>query len=309
MSGLNPNLGEIGPWYYGYGGLRVLSELRLPEWGTFQVPAWEGEPDARIVLGAEDFTGTTPRITPTEYCFRVAGVGAFQIRDGREVIVTPEKGTPVRKLRPFVIGSGWGTLCYQRGILIIHASAVRVGDSAMLFCARSGGGKSTLAAQLGARGYPLVSDDLCRITIPSGAAPIAYPAAPRLKLWTDALNKLGLDSGAMEADHARPGKFHFPGAAPAETEALPIGGIYLLEWGEQGIRRVAGLAAFRRFLSAGTWRPKLLESMGLVSGHAQRCMEVAQRVPMWEFSRPQDLPMAGDAVAFLERQWGNAGVS
>ena len=302
-----------GEWIYQYGGLRVVSELHLPEWEPFVVAPWPGVaaalPDVRIVFGQLDHAGPEPLISQTEYAFRVPGVGAFQIRNGCEIVVSPEDSVRKRKLRPWVLGSGWGALCYQRGGLVAHASAVQVGEAAVLFCARSGGGKSTLAAKLGTRGYALVSDDLCRIEIPAQGAPTVYPAAPRLKLWQDALSNLGLNTERMEPDHLREGKFHLSAVACGLVNRLPLGAIYLLEWGEPGIRRLSGLTAFRHFLAAGTWRPKLLEAMGLISGHAQRCMDVVQRVPVWEFKRPRDLPATEESVTRLTGHWEASGVS
>lgn len=305
----------MATWGYIYSGLKILSELRMPEWETFHVPEMaegrEWEPDVRITLSGLHAGGPEPLITPAEHSFRVPGVGGFQIREGREIVVTPEPGVRKRQLRPWVMGSGWGTICYQRGILIVHASAVEVSGSAMLFCARSGGGKSTLAAQLGASGFPLVSDDLCRIDLSAQGPPVVFPAAPRLKLWTDALGKLGLSQESMEPDHLREGKFHLSRAGQGVAGALPVGGIYLLEWGEPAIRQIFGLAAFRRFLAAGTWRPRLVESMGLTSRYAQQCMDLVQRVPVREFCRPRDLSGAPAALARLTQHWSapvNAGV-
>jgi len=297
----------MGQWRYFYGGLKVLSELRLPEWEPFQVPEGTADagwaPELRIRLGDAHAGGSEPIITPNEYSFRVPGVGGFQIREGREILVAPEPDVRRRQLRPWILGSGWGAACYQRGLLIVHASAVAVEGSAMLFCARSGGGKSTLAAQLGASGFSLISDDLCRIDLRPQGPPMVFPAAPRLKLWNDALGKLGLSGESMEPDHLRDGKFHLPRAGQGSTEALPVGGIYLLEWGEPAIRPIFGLAAFRRFLAAGTWRPRLVESMGRTSGYAQQCMDLVQRVPVREFCRARDLVGAPAALARLTQHW------
>jgi hypothetical protein len=58
------------------------------------------------------------------------------------------------------------------------------------FLGDSGAGKSTLAACLQARGYPIVSDDICVLQEDAGAMRVV-PVAGWLKLWRASLNHLG----------------------------------------------------------------------------------------------------------------------
>lgn len=52
-----------------------------------------------------------------------------------------------------------------RGALLLHASAVQVGDRAVAFVGAAGMGKSTLAALFVTHGHRLVSDDLLRVDL------------------------------------------------------------------------------------------------------------------------------------------------
>ena len=63
-------------------------------------------------------------------------------------------------VRLFLLGSVWGALALQRGLLPLHASAVGRGRTVHAFTGPPGAGKSTLAAALAARGYPLFTDDM-----------------------------------------------------------------------------------------------------------------------------------------------------
>ena len=160
-----------------------------------------------------------------------------------------------------------------------------------------------MAAQLIARGYPLISDDLCHLDIPAQGAPVVYPAAPRLKLWSDALGELGWSTGHLEPDQSRAGKFHVVRAASSQARPTPVHAIYLLEWGEFSIRPLSGLNALRRFLSAAIYRPKLLGSMGQVSSYSNQSMTVLQRVPVWELYRPRELATIGTTADRLAVHW------
>ena len=56
----------------------------------------------------------------------------------------------------------------------------------------SGTGKSSLAAVLVRRGYPLLADDVSVIGFQDNE-PVVYPGIPHLKLWYDVMKKLGED--------------------------------------------------------------------------------------------------------------------
>jgi len=89
-------------------------------------------------------------------------------------------------------GSVFGILLHQREEIVLHASAVRVNGRAILFCGASGAGKSTLAAVLAQRGLPLITDDVCAITLSPAGAPMVHSDGLHLKLWAQAIERLDL---------------------------------------------------------------------------------------------------------------------
>lgn len=95
----------------------------------------------------------------------------------------------------------------RSGHLVLHASAVhipRVGSVA--FVGPTGCGKSTLAAALGLRGCPVVTDDCLVVDgLQKGEnTSMAVPGYPGLRLWRDAARGLGLerDAGASVAHYS-----------------------------------------------------------------------------------------------------------
>lgn len=246
-----------------------------------------------------------PSSAPTSFAFtRLKWVTIGCVRAVRSSCRLP----PARvgaEVRLFLLGSAWGALCYQRDMLVLHASAVRVENEAVAFCAHQGMGKSTMAAWLTARGYALVSDDLTRFDIPAQGQPTIYPSAPRLKLWRDALSALEWSSAELERDHFRADKFHLPLAEDGRQQPLPLRAIYLLEWGECNIIRLSGGTAVRRFVSAATYRGALLEPMGKMGAYWQQCLEMVRRVPVWELQRPRDLAAMEQTVRRLQAHWTN----
>ena len=301
-------------WHYTHFGLRIASELELPEWSESEHLSGWGSPDVVIRVKpfaqteSGDLTQQPSLMTPDEYKFHIPDLGHFHVHDGREIDVKPLPGTPPERLRPWLVGSVWGALCYQREMFIVHASAVRIGDEAVIFCGRAGQGKSTLAAQLCARGYALVGDDLCRLELPPQGSPVVHPSAPRMKLWSDALGELGWSSRDLAPDHLRQGKFHLSLPASGLTHPLPVRAAYLLSWGVFGARELHGRAALHGFLSGATWRMKLLESMGQLGPQTRRYTEFLRRVPLVALTRPRDLMSSSETLDFLAGQWSRAAV-
>jgi hypothetical protein len=288
-------------WRYCYAGLNVSSEIYLPEWEIFETDAADDSPDVRIVLEDAPVESFTPHIGADSYCFQVEAVGAYRIQHGAAIQVAVQPQAGMREVRLFLLGTAWGVLCYQRGILALHASVVEVAGESIAFCGVSGAGKSTMAAWLMDQGYPLIADDLCRFDI-SGARPGVYPAAPRLKLWRDALNHFNRDTDDLERDHFRMDKFHLPvtnehtGQSVARQESpIPLRAVYLLRWGEPEIVRLNGLNALYALVQAATYRGELLEPMGLTAAHWHRCARVARAAPILRLTRPQDWSTAAEA--------------
>jgi hypothetical protein len=293
---------------YTYAGLHIHSTLEIPEWAGFERAVDSGEADVHIRLengskGWETPAPDAPVVCADEYRFSVPEVGAYRVLNGCEIRIAPDPAAGWREVRLFLLGRAWSALCYQRDLLVLHASAVRVDDGAVAFCAHSQMGKSTLAAYLTEAGYALVSDDLTRIDIPAQGAPLIYPSAPRLKLWQDALDALDWRSDSMVRDHYRFEKFHLPVNSDSFNQPLPLWAIYVLDWGELSITQLIGQAALQGLVRAATYRGPLLEPMGKMGWYYRQCLELIQRIPIWQFQRPRDLARMDQAVCYLREHW------
>jgi len=316
---MKQRLRSMKRYYYDYSGLHILSEIEIPDWLPFRSDVAPNFPDVVISLNVD---AATPRpesesrtvIDAQIYRFHVPGTGSYLVDHGREIVITPAPGAKARELRLFLLGSAWGALCYQRGLLALHSSVVQADNRAVAFCGGSGAGKSSVAAWLIARGHRFVGDDLCLFSVAGGQARV-YPSAPRLKLWRQALGALGLSGKALKRDHFRMDKFHLPCSGDSGNASLrqPPGAMYgrtlrafyLLEWGEPGLKRLTGANALRRLIASATYRGDLLEPMGQVAAHWERCAEIARRAPVWEFSRPRDWPAMDAAMRLLQTHWRN----
>ncbi|WP_042699096.1 hypothetical protein [Azospirillum sp. B506] len=252
-------------------GLRVTSDLPLPE-----LPPWTGDDrsaDLDIRLGEvpdtlDDGAVIHPlvQVAPDGRCrFALAAVGAYLVSsDGREVIVSPAPGAEDAEIRLFLFGTVFAMVCHRRGLLPLHACCVRVGDKAVAFAGDSGVGKSTLAATLWTRGYPLLADDVTVVDMNAPGGPRVLPAFPRVKLWRDSLERLGLPVDGLGAVRASLDKYHLPVEEGFCATSLPLAGLVQLEKSRQlpaGIRLLPGTQGLAR-LKMVLYRPRLMLRLG-----------------------------------------------
>jgi hypothetical protein len=112
----------------------------------------------------------------------IKGVVDFEVIEGRVIRVWPAAQAAPKDVEIFLFGLAWATLCHQRGLLPLHASAITTKRGVTAFAGRSGAGKSTTAALMGSLGYKLVTDDMLPISFNQQKVPGAWPYLRRLKL-------------------------------------------------------------------------------------------------------------------------------
>ncbi|MDX8394562.1 MAG: hypothetical protein R8K21_08285, partial [Mariprofundales bacterium] len=83
----------------------------------------------------------------------VPDIARFLISNGNSITVESAKNSDPQSIRLFLLGSCLGAILHQRGMLILHANAIRFDDGCVLFAGTSGQGKSTLAAAFHHRGH------------------------------------------------------------------------------------------------------------------------------------------------------------
>ena len=109
--------------------------------------------------------------------------GRYAVRGGCEIFYDPAEGASARNVRLYLLGSAFGALLHQRGILPLHANAVALDGQVHAFLGHPGAGKATLAAAFHDRGYRLLSDDVCAVRLDAQDRPWVEPGMPRLRLW------------------------------------------------------------------------------------------------------------------------------
>lgn len=285
-------------------GLRINSELYLPE----LIPS-EGKADVTIRLGNLD--PPLLKATSTEcYCHTTAEEaylfweegGTVLVRGGREIIVAPIPGVEEQVLRLYLLGAAFGILLHQRGLMVLHASAVAVNGSAIAFIGDSGWGKSTTAGALYARGHSVMTDDVTALDLNSTSSPTVLPGFPQLKLWPEAAETLGNAPETSHQLHPELEKRAHITDRFSHTP-LPLKCIYVLDDGPvleiKPLQGQEALAALMRNWYCARFGPQLLQATGVLS-HFLKCTDLVNRVTVCCLKRQNSLSALSDIAQLVE---------
>lgn len=230
--------------------------------------------------------------TPSQYLLRIPGVANYHVSEGKEITIAPEENARPLDVRAYLLGTVFVALCHQRGLLPLHASAVRASNGVVAFLASSGGGKSSLVAHLAARGFPVVADDICLVDAPAGSPPMVTPAAPWLKLWRASLEHLGRPAEGLDQVFSEDDKYRLP--VQGEEERSPIDRLVFLERGaaagegetaEAEIVEIPRLHAVPMLMNL-THQAYLLEATGQRNESFLRCGRVLSQARAYRLVRP-----------------------
>ena len=283
----------VGAVIYEAYGLRIASELPLPE-----LNAGSGEPDVHLVRGdVEDELCSDElavRVDGEDLRLLWRGVARVAVRGGRSVVVDAN-GADDGQLRRLLLGPALAALLVQRGVTVLHASAVSIGGRAVAFAGDSGAGKSTTAAALHLRGHPAVADDVLAATSLEDG-PLALPGFPHLKIDVDAA--AGLGAGALQPMHDGFRKGMLPTGAHFAADPLPLACIYVLAEGDEPavepLRPHESVIELVRH-SWGVRTFALPEATQL-----ERCTTLARGVPVRRLRRPRSLEALSGLAALVE---------
>lgn len=241
-----------------------------------------------------------------EFLLIVEGVGRYYVTHGNAIVVAPEKGSDDAEIMLYLMGSAMGALLFQRKILPLHGSAVKVGDHGVIFLGDSGIGKSTLAGALQKQGYPLLADDICAITISENGEALIIPGFPRLKLWADTLTQLaeerqGLSRVFKDIEFE---KYFYP-AQNVAAEPVAVGSIFNLQSHAQDEFEIVSLTGAEKIdpLFDNTFRPEFLEGFGSLKEHFKQCAAVAAQSRIQRLTRPKKGFLLKELIVQIVRYW------
>lgn len=202
-------------------GLKPLYSVANPD-VVFHSDHWPTDLDAEKLKAAEP-TYTSPYCDsagePFSRMWRCpeSGVHYFRFGEGLAFAVDSTGKTiwarwresfPFEGTSAFLLGQILAFVLRLRGYVCLHASAVAIEGAAVLFGGAPGMGKSSTAAALSERGYPVLTDDVAAIRPEPEGRFTVMPGVPRMCLRPDSVEFL-YGSGSAEK---------FPRLFPAEEK-------------------------------------------------------------------------------------------
>jgi hypothetical protein len=267
-------------------GLPILSGLPLPELWPRDM---RGAAEVRIRAGevASELSGCTARselfeVSPSRLLLRLDGVARYLVTGGDQIVIDPAPDADADSVRLFLLGSVFGALLHQRRLLPLHASAIETPKGVVLFAGLSGTGKSSLAAAFYQRGYRVVADEICALD-----GTFVRSAAPRLLLWPDTLEELGLWSDAVRQVRPNLKKYHVPLGGQALGDSLPVHAIYILNITNGPDLRISRLAAIEKLQAViqYTFRRQFLWGMESGTGYMDRAVGAVRNILISRLTR------------------------
>ncbi|MEI9805786.1 MAG: hypothetical protein WDN48_17030 [Pseudolabrys sp.] len=292
-------------YFYRISGLTVSSEIPLP--GAYPVEQGDAcdvtmRPGRRTrAFGQSNHHQAALEVAGDLFLLRAPGAGRFLLRGGRDIAFEVEAGVQPADCAAYLIGRVFGTLLHQRGHIVLHASAVEVGGKAVLFCGRSGVGKSTLAAFFCGAVNPLSAT-----TSAPSASTTAVPSC------LSGFAPAQIDGGGHRGARSRPPPrregsatdrqyFVEPSVNTARAK-IPLGAIYVLGFEQPADPALVDTLSAPEMLHAvrsNAYRPALVKQTGQAQRYFEAAALIAGRIPVCRLTRGSglgELPELADRV-------------
>jgi hypothetical protein len=226
---------------YGLYGLALQSTLTLP---CRRLPA-HARADVRLRNGtATQFAGARAamaakrrppgwfhscRLSNGSMYLRWTGTFEFLVSaNGHRIFYRPLKHATRESLTVYLLGQVLSFSLLAFGVESLHATVVVIDGAAVAFLGDCGYGKSTLAAALLTRGYPILTDDVMAIEERNDHWTV-HPGMPRLKLFPSVTRALlGFSPRGTPMNHGT-AKLVLPlGPRQSVRRRVPLKALYVL---------------------------------------------------------------------------------
>ena len=292
---------------YLLGGMTLLSEIPLPELPCLQPNQATPHPVTLQLGSVDDFLSNSVEIdadcfaNATEYFVRIAGIGRYLVKHGREVTIDIAPDALALNVRAYVLGTIFTILCQQRGLVPLHASAVSSNGGVVAFLGRSGQGKSSLVAHLAQRGFAVMADDICLIDFSGSGEAMVVPAAPWLKLWRNSLANLGKEPAGLERVFSEDDKYRLP--VEGVMEKKPLRALMFLEDAPGAIVKIEAMSAVEAvpLLMNLIHQAYVLEATGQRAASFLRCGQIAGAAKAYRLSRPWGMEYLGSTMDAFQK--------
>jgi len=265
-------------------GLSISSEIELPELQTA-----DGGKEIQIRLENDGYQASLHideqpywRINRKEAVLSFGGVGTFHILEGREIAVMPASNANPSVIRQYIIGTVMAILLYQRGYLVLHASSVLIGVSAIVLVGIPGSGKSSIAAAMSTLGYDVITDDVAVIDTNTDP-PSLFSGHHQIRLRSETAEVLGYD---LDEEYSPPdiyGKYCYQISNHLPQVPVPLAQIYSISEGTKVV--IKPLSSQSAVIDLVLHSIPTRWSLPEEEQHFTQCVNIAKRIPLFSLER------------------------
>ena len=171
----------------------------------------------------------------------------------------------------------------------------------------AGRGKSTLAAAFRRKQYPLLTDDICVLSLTSTGNLLVFPGYPQIKMHRDTARRTGITADSLEPlpTDLELEKYTLEATDDFTRLPLPLHSIYEFDMTSCDDATLTPLQGYEKqfALIRNTFLPGLIKGMGRERIHFQQFAEAFRQIPLTRLSRPDCLSLLDELVQRLEREW------
>ncbi|NEO30602.1 MAG: serine kinase [Symploca sp. SIO3C6] len=237
------------------------------------------------------------QLTRKEALFYVQDTGVFLVQSGNKIVIVPAPNASEQLIRFYLVGTVMGILLYQRGLLVLHASAVNIDGGAVAFLGVSGEGKSSTAAAFHTHGYSIITDDVAPVTLGKKTATIS-PGFPQIKLGSEIASTLGYNFESLVLLNSSDEKRGYRPRQEFTQKPLPIKRIYVLtsdsEFGIEALKPQEAVVELSRHSRPAT----LFQSPD--AQHFLQCVNLVKECTLYRLKRPRNLALLPELVKLVE---------
>jgi hypothetical protein len=235
------------------------------------------------------------------FYLNVPDVAAYQVKNGLEIIVEKcEKCQSDNTVMLFLLGSTFGALLHQRGVLLLHGCSVKTDKGAVVIIGPSGIGKSTLSGGLYIKyGLNMLADDVSPLikgrddcpqsSVIDNSMYFVVPSYPGMKLWKDSMEFLGEKINSIEKFKPELDKYRYCFHKDFSHDLIPLHKIYLLSYSDKDDYYIdsinEGIEKFK-ILKQNIYRYEYVKEIGKGLENFEQLIDLAKSAEIKKISRP-----------------------
>ena len=255
------------------------------------------EPDVYIRHGEIFGSSYTPpasmqiETSPGRLLLRGAKSATILVTEGNSITIEPLPGGDPATIQQMMLGWAFAGLFHQRAMLPLHGSTLCMGDNCFVFCAPSGGGKSTLTSSFLKRGFSFLDDNVALVDFQDGMAFIAS-GSPELRLWEDSMHTLEYEHKVVGRIRPELDKTSIIARSNFRSEKARLRKIFILKRGAASavsFVNVTGAAKFQ-VLMENVFCIKFINDAEFSPGIFHHVHKLAESVPVVDIVLPGRLP-------------------